>query len=183
MGNKHSHDESDGDDRSHLGTLRDFLKAKSPVVSPSSKRNNKEDAGDHGHTLSISNNPSNLGDKETVNKQASIDSSYAESGGASGSKPDGITKLAKVSCEHFLNIFLPVCLNLCCFSFIEGAYNSITESRHQGWDISQHILCMVLHKILALQNKCLSYIFLYSAIEICLPWLCLFGSGTVQRFL
>ncbi|XP_046445865.1 uncharacterized protein LOC124195479 isoform X1 [Daphnia pulex] len=93
MGNKHSHDESDGDDKSHLGTLRDFLKAKTPILSPSGKRNNKEDAGDHAHQAS--NNSSNLSEKVPVEKQASIDSSFSESALSSSSKPDGITKLAK----------------------------------------------------------------------------------------
>ncbi|XP_057370812.1 uncharacterized protein LOC130691834 [Daphnia carinata] len=95
MGNKHSHDESDGDDKSHLGTLRDFLKAKSPVLSPSSKRNIKEEAGDHGPACQITNITSNLSDRDSMNKQAGVDSSYTESGVASSSKPDGITKLAK----------------------------------------------------------------------------------------
>lgn len=102
MGNKHSHDESDGDDRSHLGTLRDFLKAKSPVLSPSSKRNIKEEAGDHGLACQITNITSSFSDRDSVNKQAGVDSSYPESGVASSSKPDGITKLAKVSCGYFL---------------------------------------------------------------------------------
>jgi hypothetical protein len=103
MGNKHSHDESDGDDRSHLGTLRDFLKAKTPILSPSGKRNNKEDAGDHAHQAS--NNSSNLSEKVPVEKQASIDSSFSESALSSSSKPDGITKLAKVSGENCFCFF------------------------------------------------------------------------------
>lgn len=96
MGNRHSHDldESDGEDRGHSGTFRDFLKTKSLIVSPSGKRNNKEDVGDGA--LQASNNSSISSDKDPVNKSA-IDYITSESGMSSSSKPDGITKLAKVS--------------------------------------------------------------------------------------
>lgn len=113
MGNKHSHDESDGDDRSHLGTLRDFLKVKSPILSPSGKRNNKEDAGDHPRQAS--NNSSNLSEKDPVaEKPASLNSPFSESAlSSSSSKPDGITKLAKVSEDKtscfIVFLFLLIC--------------------------------------------------------------------------
>lgn len=142
MGNKHSHDELDGDDRSHLGTLRDFLKAKTPILSPSGKRNNKEDAGDHARQAS--NNSSNLSEKVPVEKQASIDSSFSESALSSSSKPDGITKLAKVSGEKFIFfLFLLLYYNRHLF-FIKGAYYSISASRDKRWDIPFHFYCMAL---------------------------------------
>ena len=94
MGNRHSHDESEGEDGGHSGTFRDFLKNKSPL-SPSGKRNNKKDVIDGVRTAS--NNSSQLSEKETADQpNTNTLSSSSESSGPSSSKPDGITKLAKV---------------------------------------------------------------------------------------
>jgi hypothetical protein len=147
MGNKHSHDESDGDDRSHLGTLRDFLKVKSPILSPSGKRNNKEDAGDHPRQAS--NNSSNLSEKDPVaEKPASLNSPFSESAlSSSSSKPDGITKLAKVSEENFFFycfFYFYLFVNNRLLFFFKGAHDSISASRDKGWDIPLHIFCMAL---------------------------------------
>ena len=136
MGNKHSHDESDGDDRSHLGTLRDFLKVKSPILSPSGKRNNKEDAGDHPRQAS--NNSSNLSEKDPVaEKPASLDSPFSESAlSSSSSKPDGITKLAKVSEDNFLFycffVFTYFLITGFCFSLKELMIRSQLQETKDG---------------------------------------------------
>lgn len=100
MGNRQSHDESDGEDRGHSGTFRDFLKNKSPI-SPSGKRVNKEDVVDGPRQ--ISNNTPITND--AANKPSTNTSS--DSSVSSSSKPDGITKLAKVSCmQQYFSIAL-----------------------------------------------------------------------------
>ena len=90
MGNKQSHDELD-DAVEEKGTLRDFIKSKSPTLSSSgSKRISKEDETDGVRRMS--NNSSQSSDKDvSITEAASPDS------GTPSGKPDGITKLAKVS--------------------------------------------------------------------------------------
>lgn len=138
MGNRHSHDESDGEDRGHSGTFRDFLKNKSPV-SPSGKRNNKQDVGDGSRQ--VGNHSSSLSEKDTSDKPPS-NNLPTELNLSTNSKPDGITKLAKV--KNIIGSLLLFFILMCLLHLFLGAYDSISASRDQGRDISQHFFRIML---------------------------------------
>lgn len=95
MGNKQSHDVlNDGEEK---GTLRDFLKSKSPTLSSSGKRNSKVDETDGVRRMS--NNSSNSSDRDVSITEQHLEAASPESA-TPNSKPDGITKLAKVSIKQ-----------------------------------------------------------------------------------
>lgn len=146
MGNRHSHDESDGEDRGHSGTFRDFLKTKSPTVSASGKKNNKEDIGDGPHHQ-VSNNSSISSDKDPGDK-STIDSITSESGMSSSSKPDGITKLAKVLIKRSIYKISIAVITVSYYVvfLITGTYNSISTERDKGWNIPKHFFstCFII---------------------------------------
>ena len=100
MGNKSSHDDSDAasedNNRSQSGSRRRFLRNKSPSALMSSPiqegriSNGKDDEGDNNRRMSC-NSSNASSDKDTSERPGSLP---IESG---SSKPDGISKLAKVN--------------------------------------------------------------------------------------
>lgn len=89
MGNKHSHDDSDSEEKHQSTNFRDRLKAKTHGV-PTPKHSRKEDEVDHGRRMS--NNSTNSSEKD--HNEWGLDVASPEI--KSPSKQDGITKLAKV---------------------------------------------------------------------------------------
>ena len=101
MGNKSSHDDSDAasedNSKSQSGSRRRFLRNKSPSSLMSSPiqegriSNGKDDEGDNSHRRMSCNSSNTSSDKDTSERPGSLP---IESG---SSKPDGISKLAKVN--------------------------------------------------------------------------------------
>lgn len=91
MGNKHSHDECDSEEKHNSGTFRDRLKHKTHGGIPTPKHSSKDDEGDSARRMS--SNSSASSDKEH-NEWGSLESTSPEA--KTPVKQDGITKLAKV---------------------------------------------------------------------------------------